>query len=221
MFSTSKKFIFIHICKTAGSSINLALKPYVDKRLPKGVHATISDYLKVLGPSLAGTFTFCVVRNPYDWMVSLYEYIRGEPTHWQHQEVAPLSFEEFVDYHIGAKGFKQSDWTHHEGQREVLFIARFENLNEDFAKISDLFDLKTSLPHVNKTAQRGAWRDYYTQELSEKVAAYLADDFAHFDYDTSISPETDHVPCDLNASYALPQLRDLIRQAQTGTRQVA
>ena len=209
MISKEKSFIFVHICKTAGTSVGSALRPYLNFLHQKGVHATAADYVDVLGASFEDYFTFCVVRNPYDWMVSLFEYIRGEPAHFQYDLVSPMSFDEFVDFHNSTNGFKQSDWVYIEGKRNMSFVARFESLAEDFAKITDILDLDASLPHLNSSAQRGAWEVYYTYETRKKMVSYFAEDFANFGYCTDISEKENRTLPELNEMFGLDQLRNL------------
>ena len=43
--------------------------------------------------SLNAKFSF--VRNPFDWVVSLYEFIRTNETHENYNEVKDMDFEEF------------------------------------------------------------------------------------------------------------------------------
>lgn len=91
--SESKKFIYIHIYKTGGSTITDLLSPYVDKKFQgkdatkegfgwqsswhlKGQqHAKIADALPTLdslGIDCSDYFVFTFVRNPYSWLLSVW-----------------------------------------------------------------------------------------------------------------------------------------------------
>ena len=83
MISYDKKFIFIHINKTAGSSIEQALNSYGEKRIvPKNntdfkmskqsQHFNYKEYREFLGADYDDYFKFTVIRNPFDRIVSYY-----------------------------------------------------------------------------------------------------------------------------------------------------
>jgi hypothetical protein len=47
-------------------------------------HNKASDIKAVLGKSWNEMYLFGLVRNPWDWQVSLFNYIRQTPTHYQY-----------------------------------------------------------------------------------------------------------------------------------------
>ena len=70
----SKKLIFIHVPKTGGTSIHDAVAG-VDAELIPASHITTTDMRNLVGEDVYDKFmTFTVMRNPYDWLVSLFEY---------------------------------------------------------------------------------------------------------------------------------------------------
>ena len=68
-------FIFIHVPKTAGTSIAAAL----GRR--KCIHGTSRDYRTLLGRRYDEMFSFAFVRNPRDRFMSLYRYARMRESH--------------------------------------------------------------------------------------------------------------------------------------------
>ena len=93
MISLKKSFLFVHIPKTGGNSIQsvlaafsddeiVATKPHQDgverfnvrnRRYGTNKHATLADYRAALEREVyAGLFKFAVIRNPWDWLVSWY-----------------------------------------------------------------------------------------------------------------------------------------------------
>src|SRR5689334_2560507 len=93
MISFQKRFLFIHIPKTAGNSIQSVLRDYSEDQLvalrkeQDGVerfglrnpdykikkHSTLSEYHNALGDEhFQNLYKFTCVRNPWDRMVSYY-----------------------------------------------------------------------------------------------------------------------------------------------------
>ena len=71
-----KKFIFVHIPKTAGSSIHIFFKDFfniLDRSdpLPEIHHKSFSSILNE-DYSYRNYFKFAVIRNPYDRFLSAY-----------------------------------------------------------------------------------------------------------------------------------------------------
>ena len=79
-YSTSLRYVFIHIPKCAGTSIHRALGalherlslPIDEKRYHK--HTKAIDVRRILGPIWDNSFKFSIVRNPWDLMVSSYHW---------------------------------------------------------------------------------------------------------------------------------------------------
>ena len=93
MISIENKFLFIHIPKTGGNSIQNILRKYSEDKIVSvssiqdGLerfevrndkydivkHSTLSQYKKLIEPSIyKNLFKFSTIRNPWDMMVSFY-----------------------------------------------------------------------------------------------------------------------------------------------------
>ena len=93
IISDSNKFIFIHIYKTGGSSMTALLMPYISERFksknPKmqgprwqrdwhvnrRQHSKFEDNLSFIvqfNLDLSDYFKFVFVRNPYTWILSIW-----------------------------------------------------------------------------------------------------------------------------------------------------
>ena len=177
-------FVFIHINKNAGSSIEEALGA-------RHEHRTAQEKRNELGEKLwRKKFKFTVVRNPWDKVVSHYHY-RVQTNQTKLGET-PIPLPEWVcraygkqdpAYYDKPKMFMpQLDWlTDAEGTVMVDFVARFENLQQDFEAICQRLNRTAHLPQLRKS-ERGDYRKYYDEESKAVVASWFAKDITHFGY---------------------------------------
>lgn len=179
-------FIFIHINKTAGTSIGNAIG------LPVKHHQTAREVIASIGRDKWDTaYKFTLVRNPWDKVVSHYEYRRKR----NKTGVATrnISFSEWVKktygpekdpfYYNNPKAFQpQVEWLKNdEGHIDIDFIGKFETINEDFDKIKAAIGLVAELPHLN-ASKRAGFREYYDEETREIVANWFREDIEAFGY---------------------------------------
>lgn len=205
LISQKHNFIFIHIYKTAGSSIQRALIPYcsnpvqlfshrVLKRLgidklnpiPYSKHIKAPTLVEKMGiDEYKSYFSFAVVRNPWDWHVSLYKYMLKDSDHHQHEEVKNYNdFNEYIYTRCGGFYSPQKDFIYSvSGDKLVDYIARFEKLEEDFDKICSIIGIKgRKLPHVN-ISNSVHYREYYTNETRELIRKHYRKDIELFGYE--------------------------------------
>ena len=177
-------FIFIHINKTAGSSIEKALNIPLE-------HKTAQEKIQEVGRQRWDKkLTFAVVRNPWDKVVSHYHYrVKTDQTGLGDQHI---DFKEWVErsygnqeltYYNNPKMFMpQLSWiTDSDGNILVDEILRFENLNEDFIRLTQMLGRELSLPHVKKS-KRGSYHDYYDEQTIAIVEKWFSSDINAFDY---------------------------------------
>jgi len=97
------KCIFVHIPKNAGTSVEELLIGC--ESAPRSQHFTCRE-LKSQNPELySSLFRFCIVRNPYDRLISAYEYLLhggnrsegGLDMAWQKKLLSLGSFRSFVE----------------------------------------------------------------------------------------------------------------------------
>ena len=128
-----RKFIFIHVYRTGGSSIDRAFGGTT-----KGfqTHTKLEEV-----PNWNDYFSFGFVRNPWDRTVSSYHYakIKGK---------IAGTFEDYVNnLEPGKKTHAQYNMV-----KNCSFIGRFECLQEDFNRACDTVGIENfTLPHVWKT----------------------------------------------------------------------
>ena len=79
MISHEKKFIFIHVPRTGGTSLSHLLRPYCDEESlafsPFGeegnLHAAVLEYVKFYGERILDYTLVSIVRNPWERALSL------------------------------------------------------------------------------------------------------------------------------------------------------
>lgn len=201
MLSLKNNFLFIHIPKTGGNSMQNILSQYSDDEIvclsphQDGVerfevrsqkynthkHSTYAEYRREYGGDVCdGLFKFCCVRNPWERVVSHYfSPHRGEVV-WQREaflqfinsaEVKPLA------HYLAAEGDDLQT-----AVAKMSFVVRYESIQAGFDQVCDLLGLsRTSLPHRNKS-QREAYTQYYDDESMAAVAEKFQDEIALFNY---------------------------------------
>jgi len=179
-------FIFIHINKTAGTSIGRAIG------LPIKHHLSAREVIDRIGMDRwNAAYKFTLVRNPWDKVVSHYEYRRKK----NKTELASrnIAFSDWVKmtygekknsfYYDNPRSFQpQVDWLKDaEGKISLDYIGKFESINEDFEHIRKVLGLQATLPHLN-ASKRASYHAYYDAETRDIVAHWFREDIRAFGY---------------------------------------
>lgn len=194
MISHKHKIVFVHIPKTGGTSI--------EHTLGRGDcgngHGNLKFYKNRL-KNFEDYTTFCVVRNPFDKMISEYFFFKKK-----HAVLNPIfkdcSFEEFLDLFFSIKDpnfFKNNHkhWfdghfeTHRASQLSFIkpeedldFLVRFEDIQNGYNSVLDHLGMKRiELPHMNKTTHKH-YSQYYNEDTKKIVAEKYAKDIEYFGY---------------------------------------
>lgn len=209
LISRSKKFLFIHIQKTAGRSFEAVLKDNVpDLESCMGTHDHALWAREELGDEWSDYYKVAFVRNPWDRLVSWYTMIKEKGTMTWYKRIVGMrryndltqyvlanatSFDEFIykcrdtiDDIDGRKSilYNQLDYVSDKnGNLIVDFVGRFENLSEDSQIVFQNLSLKgVSLPHKNSSKHKN-YRTYYSDETRDEVSTMYAKDIEFFGYE--------------------------------------
>lgn len=209
ILSYSAGFIFIHIEKAAGSSIQQALRPHAGpqdkshlrrrlallgplnrmgglyRAVQFGEHATADEVKRCLpAGAYDSLFKFAFVRNPWDRLVSRYAHLLRSTDRHRHGFISGLEkFEDFLKWEIQRGGAWQHTYvTDAQGKQIVDLIGYYERLSEDFGKVCARLKIQAELPHANVSEHRD-YRSYYTPETREFVAKQFKQDIEMFGYD--------------------------------------
>jgi hypothetical protein len=198
VFSARLGLVFIHIPKTAGSSITSALQrldPHCQRALPgtiKSKHVTAQEVRTSLGTKCYDCLlSFAVVRNPFERMCSLYVYLRQNEKFAA--EMQSLRFEDFLGLYDRHDTWierlhssrPQIDFvTDSQGNCLVSRMAHFERLQDDMAEVSK--EVSTALQSVRKKSgywNASTYREFYSARGRAIVASRFSADLERFGYE--------------------------------------
>lgn len=204
LISNHRKFIFIHVYKNAGTSIRSALWPFVLSKWeesanevcrrihcpilfnpkPYHSHLTASEAIVKLGQSKFDSYySFGIVRNPWDWQVSLYRYMLKNTAHHQHEHVSSLKdFNEYIVWRCDNEARLQKDYLYSiDGELLVDFVGKYETLDTDFDSICNRIGISASLPKLNVSNTK-PYQEYYSTETRDLVNKVFEPDIKLFGY---------------------------------------
>jgi hypothetical protein len=187
--------IFVHVPKCAGTSF---LESLFGQQTGLG-HKTARQYLRIYGfsPYIA-SYKFGFVRNPYDRLVSAFEYLRKGGNNSSDREFSNRhmkhfkGFDDFILEGLSKSGEirnhlhfkKQSHFLCIDGAVAVDFVGRFENIEEDFAYLSRQFGKHKDLSPSNASRKDQTYEHYYAnKEVLNMVNQLYLDDFSTFNYE--------------------------------------
>ena len=205
MLSTSRRFLFLHVPKTGGNSIQDALRDCSDDRFVclgphhDGVerfelrserfhtekHSSLADYRAQYGPDLyEALFRFACVRNPWDRVLSFYFSPHRGEVRW-----SPADFQSFIPTVRPLREYLllpgEAPTTLDRAASRVHHWLAFERLQPEFEALCQRLGLgPRPLPQRNRSAPDGGrnYRDYYDRHTRALVDGLFGDEAACFGY---------------------------------------
>lgn len=205
MIDKERKFIFIHIPKAGGTSIESFFIPNRADRIESiyGKTPLQTDnkahlkfhHLQVQYPNLNFDkyFKFTVVRNPWDRAVSSFFHAKREGRVKLRELLGIEESEDFTFKKFVKKlQYLEEEHPHYDEQWSFLvneqgkfcmdYIARIENLENDFMKICKKLKITGGeIAHKNK-GEGEFYTEYYDDVTREIVAKKYAKDIEYFGY---------------------------------------
>lgn len=212
MISSTKNFLFIHVPKTGGNSIQNVLYKYADDRIvtphahhdgierfelkhkeyPTSKHSKLSDYQRSIPSSIYGRlFKFSIIRNPWDRAISHFFSPHRGNVEWNRSEflnflpeVLPLR-----SYITSKKRgfarvrhFFQASFSTTKLDAEIDFLLRFEHLNEDFQAACHALNIPKQELVQRNASRREHYSKYYDTELIEIIRSKFSDEIDFGNY---------------------------------------
>lgn len=208
ILNIKRGYVFIHVPKTAGSSIaelllatpgakpfqkmvglkdaiaeENAIAPEIVLRPP---HARARDIRTVIGADVYGSIrSVAVVRNPWDRLRSTFFYQRKAALRTRDVPEHLLdTFNRFVLWTCAERPASLADRLCERDRRIVIVtdIIRYETLQADFARLArDVFRVSPELPRVN-VSDRDLQEEPFSDEAIEVVRWTYRHDFDLFGY---------------------------------------
>jgi len=194
-----KRFVFLHIPKTAGMSILNALGTSDRDCDSHGLPDR-------LDPKLMGYVRFCFVRNPYERVLSAYLYSkrmaeagRGVKNHFVRRKILKYKYDSFSDFVVyGMTEELVNRNLHFQKQLRWIrigcpnFIGRLETIDDDIDRVSKLIGQTLVLGRKNasynreeRKARRASgitYRNEYNSKAKRKIHELYADDLRYLNY---------------------------------------
>lgn len=165
MISAKRKFLFFHVPKTGGNSIQKILSEYSDDKIvligphqdgierfkvrnecyPITKHSTLRDYKKYIANDVFhNLYKFATNRNPWDMMVSFYFSPHRNTSKWcRDDSILLLGRIKTLRQYIS---INEKDNI----KKEVDYLKKCEKLNEEFSKVGKLLNIPNKeLPVCN------------------------------------------------------------------------
>jgi hypothetical protein len=199
MINHTHKYIFIHIPKCAGTSIENTLSGAAYAKWDKHnkiwvQHATANQIKRLYCQNYEDYFSFAFVRNPWGRAISDYFWIKKNlkiEDSFKNYLLLENKFNtprlSYPHLHKTGRGdhiLPQSDFILNSNREQMVnYIGRFENLQQDFDTICDKIGIpRQKLPHNNKTNHK-RYVEYYDEETRQIVAEKYAKDIEYFGYE--------------------------------------
>lgn len=184
------KCVYIHIPKTAGTSIETCLREQNDIQQVVGGHSTCQALMHHKSKEMSNLFTFTVVRNPFDRLLSAYKYMLKMETNdiLGNGDIKEcVDFRDFVMNYLNSETISnmhlrpQYEFVVYKGEICVDYWGKYENLDRVWKVICKKLGKDISLPWLNKSNTEH-YSSFYDDEMIVKVRRLYQQDFNLFGY---------------------------------------
>lgn len=198
--SHKHKFIFIHIPKTAGTTICSSWEGSLLKHICKefgvlgGTHKSAMQLQEMYPKEFKEYFKFAVVRNPYDRFVSKFFFKQLNrrmdfDLEWTDKESEGLLPQIYWITDRDQIKDKKDPYNRPDSRWGNIIIdrvIRYENLDSELPDVLNdlgIEEVKTVMPHFRQTRMVGDYKHYYSIEMKAIVNYLYREDFKRLGYE--------------------------------------
>ncbi|AML50224.1 sulfotransferase family 2 domain-containing protein [Falsihalocynthiibacter sp. S25ZX9] len=209
IISSGRQFVFVHIPKTGGTALSLALEGRAMKddiligdtpkakarhkrqrtqfpHIRMNKHANYSVAMR-LDEDVPSYYCFTLVRNPWDRLVSYYHWLRVQS--FSHRAVTlaqTLPFAAFIRAPSIMASLKLNNYASYMSGAQDAHFLRLEHLETDLLPLWEHLGFSLSpIAQVNTSERKADYRSYYTDADAEHARLLLAADVQQFAYSFS------------------------------------
>lgn len=192
MICHKHKCIFVHIPRTAGTSVEQAIRPdWSWESFKEEKHILASTAKTIYKEYWDDYFKFSFIRNPWDRMVSMskYSYFYGCEINNDKLDVSEYK-KKFPQIEIDSRSKSVADKYSPISNavylnilnEELDFIGRFEKLQEDYNKVCSIIGCTNQLGHKEQGEKKANYTKFYTEDVKKVVGEVYKKDIEYFGY---------------------------------------
>lgn len=199
LISEENKFAFIHIPKNAGTTVRMLLDKYRSNH-----SGDIFHHIGISDATLPEDFyTFAFVRNPWDRMVSIYEFTKKRIEQYPHRYKDFKGYDQFnwdfekwlmegamysdnfgVDTLPPIQRLSQSYYiADKKGNIIIDKVGKVETFDKDLEDIASYLCLKISSDRFFNNTETKPYQKYYSKKGKSFIEKYFKWDIETFEYE--------------------------------------
>lgn len=197
-----KKLLFCHIPKNGGETVHKIMET-LDNLEFRNTHYSLTMLKKKINNDklFNECLKFCIVRNPWDRMVSTY-FFRKSRREWKFgpKEQWSLDFNDWIKY-IYSEEYQNLNiincnidvlkyhygsslrWVVDENNNIIADkIIKFENISTELSDLFKMYGYTNAITKNNSTKHKD-YRTYYNEESKKLVSENFKEDIEYFNYE--------------------------------------
>jgi hypothetical protein len=182
LISKKLKVIYFPVQRAGTTTVRMALHIYINPRLNK-YDFSVTSYKRICQDTHNGYFIFTFVRNPWDRLVSAYEYCKRK--RWE--PAIKNNFKSFIKEAISPTHNTNCHWC---SQLQLVpinrlnfnLIGKIEAIERDFKIISKTLGIEMICTKAHQSKRNPDYTTYYDEETIGMVVEHYKQDIDIFNY---------------------------------------